>query len=318
MRRIVCLALMALLLLTGCTKSVIQEDAVKDALPGLYPDAGVAKDQEVTLYFRLAGEPLLVPVKRMVSVRSSEYAERAVMRALIEGPSALSQELTGVIPEGVRLVDTASDGNILYVTLSRELIDPPKNPVDREELALTRRMAVYAIVNSLCELSGYSRVQLRVDMTNTGQGTRVTPSMVGFAEDSAQWLDTMSKEESVIANPKNIAELILQHLAAGELTDAYQLFAEMEQGERQKPDYAAFETEMLTLGHVEEFQINGYEISEDGRTATVRANIAWRPRGGNETTRGNVVLNFELEGSLYKMGFDSFVGALRGEGALGS
>ena len=308
--RLVCL-LLCCLLLTGCAQNVVQEDRYQDALPDIDTEAGVAKDREVTLYYRLADEPALVPVVQTISVRSSEYAEFAVLRKLLEG-------LQSAIPEGTRLVSAYRDGSILYVTLSREFIDNAGQQNDQEERQIARRLSVYAVVNSLCGIpnASFSTVQIRVDLNGTGEGVGVSPSLLGFSDVGVgtQWLEPMGFEQSVVVTPQLTAELLLAHLAADEYAAAYPLFAESETGGLQKPDYATVETQMKTLGTIDDFTIRSAQEEENGRSAEVRADIAWTPRGEAQRTVENVSIQMLREGEIYKMGYRSLLSALQAEG----
>lgn len=301
--------LLAVLLLCGCAPNSIREDAIKESLPGIDPNAGVGRDINATLYYRLSGEPALVPVQRTITVRSNEYAEAAVIRRLLEGPSALSWDLASTFPSGVRLIDINKDGKILYVTFSREILNADVSG-ERKDAEESYRLCVYSVVNTLTALDRNTRVQIMVDLDGTGEGSRVSAAMLGFSSVSggSQWLEPMSFQEDVLISPAKVAEYLLGHLQNQEYAEAHTLFAESETGGIQKPDYAAFETQMLTLGQIDEFTVQQERVAEDNRSATVTLDIKWTARESGEsyTVRGATVRMLP-EGELFKMGWSSLM-----------
>ncbi|MDD3919680.1 MAG: GerMN domain-containing protein [Eubacteriales bacterium] len=307
------LILLLVLLLCGCSVSTIREDGIREDLPGIDPNAGVGRDINITLYYRLSGEPALVPVQRTITVRSNEYAEAAVIRRLLEGPSSLSWDLISAFPKDVRLVDISKDGKILYVTFSREILDADTSG-ERADAEESYRLCVYSIVNTLTALDSNTRVQIMVDLDGTGEGSRVAASLLGFSShnSNSQWLEPLSFQEDVLVTPAKVAEYILEHLKNEEYAEAHSLFAESETGGLQKPDYAAFETQMLSLGKVTDYRIIKEEIAEDNRSAVVTLDVSWTSRdNGQSNAVKNVRVRMLQEGELKKMGWNSFLTALQ-------
>lgn len=312
--RFLAFILALLLAFTGCgIQTTIQEDAIKEALPGIDPAAGIGRDVDITLYFRLTDEPALVPVQRTVAVRANEYVGGAVVRQLLNGPTALFGDLERVLPKGTRLVDIYPDGGILYVVLSKELLEYEEEASTREEIELTKRLGVYAIVNSLSTLGDASRVQILVDMDGTGKGSRVSPFLLGFTSEytSSQWLDPMGFEEDVVVNPTLMVNLAMQRLTEEDYAQAYMFFAESETGGLQKPDFAAFETNLLSLGTIDDFTVKSTDTGGNTLNGKATVDIVWTSREDGQTrTVKNAVLALLPEGELYKIGFYSLIEAL--------
>ncbi len=314
-RRLVACLILAALLMCGCMQSEIREDTERASLPEIDPGAGVGRDVDVTLYFRLADEPALVPVQRTVTVRANEYVEAAVIRQLIAGPAALYGDLESVIPQNTRLVETGREGGILYVTLSKDILSSANTKAPREQAELESRLAVYAIVNSLCALGGANRVQIMVDMNGTGEGTRVPPFSLGFGQTSSQWLEPMGMDKSVVLTSKMLVELALEHIRQGEYAQAYPLFAESETGGQQKPDYAAFETQMLSLGTLDSFSVYSTNIEKGQLYGEAVVDLSWTTReDGISHSAKNVTLQMIPEGDLFKIGYYSLLNVLRAGG----
>ena len=308
------LFLALLFLLTGCSlQTTVQEDAIREALPGVDPAAGIGRDVDITLYFRLTGEPALVPVQRTVTVRANEYVEGAVVRQLLNGPTALFGDLEGVLPKGTRLVDVYPDGGILYVVLSKDILEYEDETATREEIELTKRLGVYSVVNSLSALGDASRVQILVDMDGTGKGARVSPFLLGFTSEytSSQWLDPMNFEEDVVITPSLMVELAMKRLTQEDYTQAYLFFAESETGGLQKPDFAAFETDLLSMGTIDDFTVRSTDIGGSTLNGKATVDIVWTSREDGKTrTVKNAVLSLLPEGELYKIGFYSLMDSL--------
>ncbi len=316
-RKIVACLLLAAMLLCGCTQNEIREDSTQENLPVVDPGAGVGRDVDVTLYFRLADEPALVPVQRTVTVRANEYVEAAVIRQLIAGPAALYGDLEPVLPSSTRLIETSREGGILYVTLSNDILSSANTTAPREDAELASRLAVYAVVNSLCALGGSNRVQIMVDMNGTGEGTRVPPFSLGFTSDdtNSQWLEPMGMEKSIVITPKMLVELALGHIAKGEYAQAYPLFAESETGGLQKPDYAAFETQMLSMGTLDSFSVQSTDIVKGQLNGEAEVDLQWTTReDGVSHTARNVILQMIPDGDLYKIGYYSLLNTLHAGG----
>jgi len=309
-----CAVFLIALLLSGCVQTVIREDAEQAPLPAIDPAAGVGRDVDITLYFRLTDEPALVPVQRTVTVRANEYVESAVVRQLIAGPTALYGDLAPVLPQGTRLLELSRDGGILYVTLSKEMLSEDTESVSREEAELAKRLSVYAIVDSLCALGDASRVQIMIDTDGTGKGARVSPFLLGFTSEytSSQWLEPMGMEQSVVITPVLFVKLALQHMVEQDYAQAYMFFAESEPGGLQKPDYAAFETDMLSLGSIDDFTIHSAEAGKGSLSGKAAVDITWTSaEDKRQRTVKNAALQLIPEGELNKIGFYSLLDTLR-------
>lgn len=327
------LLLSACLLLSGCGTANIQEDAMAEDLPMLDPQAGVARETTLTRYYRVSDEPYLVGVTRNVEVRANERTEYAIIRLLLEGVPALANNVSDVFPEGTDIVDVTLDGGILYVTLSREFLNEgglnkakaelynymTKGYYKEEEYAqrleqtqaaydLQRRLGVYALVNTL---TGYSdvRVLVLLDMDGTGSGVRLTRAELGMTQDAqgADLVEPMSFVAEAVVTPRDVLESVLSHLCAGEYQLAYPLFADDENEEQQKPAYAGFETELLSLG-----RLNGYtvhEVTQDvegGLTAHAEVSMEFTRANGEKGVVSRAQLPLWREGDLYKVGYASY------------
>lgn len=321
-------ALFALcLLLTGCGARLIAEDRAPDDLPLLNPEEGVAKDINVELYYRLSGEAYLVPVIRNISVRANERAETAIVRTLLEGvpQQSLSANVSTPFPAGTNIVEVSLEGGILYITLSAEFLDDSivanvrqasafdsyEEALRRaeEEMYLARRMGVYSLVNTLSRyLDKETRVQILVDTQGTGKGDRLPGGVLGLgsrADAGSDLIVPLGFDSEVVASPESIVSCMLSRMQSGEYEMAYVLFQEAAVEGVQKPTYANFETEMLSLGSLTGFEVLSAREAEDG-TAEVTVNLDFKTAAGKEAHIEKADILLKREGDLYKIGYGSF------------
>lgn len=295
---------------TGCVGKTISEDSIYEALPPIDPEDGVTRDKTVNLYFRLGVESYLVKIERNISVRANEKEEMAVLRALLEGPPALSNNLAELFPEGTSVVSVSLDGGILYVTMSSEFLNVMPNASTRDEIDTARRLSALAIVNSLLSLGSADKVLLLVDIDDTGVGSRVQGAMLGFPSSEnadSQLMEPITKDDSVVVDPGKLAECTLGHIRDGNYDRAYPYFAESESGGQQKPDYAAFETDMKALGTLKEFTVKRFEESENGLNATAIVDLVFTYSEDGVTKEiTSASLPLYKEGDLMKLGYASF------------
>lgn len=301
---------LTVLLTAGCLSGGISEDPVYEALPPLDPEDGIEREVSADLYFRLSGEPYLVKVTRNISVRANESRENAVLRALLEGPPPLSNGVSSVFSDNVRAVSVHLDGGILYVTMSREFMETNANAASREKMDENLRLSVYALVNSLTAVGKADRIQILIDLDNSGTGSRVQRAMLGLHAEStaaSQLLEPLGFNTDVVIDAGKIADLALAHLKNGEYEQAYTLFAQMESGGFQRPSYAAFETEMKSLGTLTEYRIISFGIPEGGADYSATADLRFTyPDGSVKTVEGGALALYR-EGDLMKVGYTSLL-----------
>ncbi len=106
------------------------------------------------LYFPNQRGSLAVEYRQVSRGRESEPAQ-IVLQELQRGPS--SSSLNYALPDGTQILSVEVDRGVCKVNLSKEFVD--NAPQDGKQAGLT----VYALVNSLCALSGISQVQILVD-----------------------------------------------------------------------------------------------------------------------------------------------------------
>ena len=108
--------------------------------------------QMVTLYFANGSGDGLVKCEQAVKLDGSTPIETMIVNKIIEGPS--DEELKAVIPKGTKVISTSTKEGVCYVDLSQEFLNTLEGVSDS--------VTLYAIVNSLSELSTVSKVQFTI------------------------------------------------------------------------------------------------------------------------------------------------------------
>lgn len=109
----------------------------------------------ISLYFPNSKYDNLFLEKRSVDVQRTLSLEKAVVNALIDGPT--NKDLRPSIPEGTKLLDIKTKDGICYVTFSSEFAARTTSG------SYGSRFTLYSVVNSLCELDNVSSVQILIN-----------------------------------------------------------------------------------------------------------------------------------------------------------
>lgn len=107
-----------------------------------------------TLYFADENAMFLVPESREIVLKEGEKHETAVVQALLAGPK--NEKLYSVLPQGVRVLSTETKDGICFVNLSAEFTSAGMG-------GSTEMLAVYSVVNTLCDIEGVDKVQILVE-----------------------------------------------------------------------------------------------------------------------------------------------------------
>ncbi|MBE5785618.1 MAG: hypothetical protein E7330_07465 [Clostridiales bacterium] len=332
--------LLACTMFTGCTTArSIREDSVKENLPDIDPGAGIQRDVSTSLYYRLSGEPYLVPVYSEVAVHINEIPEEAIVRALLNmNLIEKGTNLTIAFREDTDLVEVTKDNNILYVTLSEDYLNSDvlsaaeqetkvllsQNLISqaeydlrmkeaKSEMLTERRMGLYSIVNSVTAYDPNLRVLLSVERKEN-DSERIHYDELGIENEnelSSSLLEPLSFEESVIATPESTLECVLRHLACGETEKAYLWFSEREGGNRLT--FEIFEQMVQGMERITGYEMSGYSFGSNVNYAYAEADVTVvRTSDGKEITRHKRI-RMQKEGEIYRVDYTSFAAAMGGK-----
>lgn len=112
----------------------------------------------IVLYFPKKGGEKLVRETREVELQKALSIERTVISELLKGPEDSS--CTNAVPSETKLMSIETVDNVCFVNFSTEFVSKTSPG------SLSTTLALYSVVNSLCELPGVKAVQILVNGEN--------------------------------------------------------------------------------------------------------------------------------------------------------
>lgn len=109
----------------------------------------------VRLYFANEAGDGLIAVDRSKAYNTNISLDKFVMEELLKGPGTTIQGVYPTINPDTKLISTLVKDNTCYVNLDNTFLT--------QVYDIDAKVAIYSIVNSLCEVSGIDRVQISVD-----------------------------------------------------------------------------------------------------------------------------------------------------------
>jgi hypothetical protein len=193
--------------------------------------ANAGQTQTAVLYYRFNSESVLVPDTHIIEESQGSSFEYDLVNTLIAGPSSDKIEMMQVINPDTQLVSITANQDYIYITLSNEFIQAPSwagsnwenDPQIAAQVYLSKRLAMYSIVNTITESTEYTKVQLYVDINNEGKVQRVTRRDVGLIGDGKeeQPLEPMTRNSDIILTPYNSLQLALSFIQDGNYEKNY-------------------------------------------------------------------------------------------------
>lgn len=110
-------------------------------------------EQKLTLYYPAVDGNSLVPVKKKVHTSSNISSEKMVIEHLMESDPQAG--FYSSIPEGTKLISVSTVDGVCFVNFDDGFLV--------QNYAVEEPIVIYSIVDSLCELSNVSRVQISVN-----------------------------------------------------------------------------------------------------------------------------------------------------------
>lgn len=234
----------------------------------------IAGDQlDITLYYRFAGTDVLGAQRETLDIRREETVAHSIVTRLVEGPSVTHDRLSGVFPQGTRVIAVSGEGSTAFVTLSRDFLGRPDGaPADwedlqswQEEAALRRFLAVQSLALSLTENGRYQRVQLYVAGSDDDLPERVPLAWFDPQEDDPSVvLGPCGRDESALLTPLRAMTMIMDAWAARDWKAMEPLLAARD-GLPGTLEQQAREADVSLLSYA----LSGGTVSMDGRSATL-------------------------------------------------
>ncbi|HIT69337.1 MAG TPA: GerMN domain-containing protein [Candidatus Aphodomonas merdavium] len=266
--------------------------------------------REVALYFRMQGENMLAREVRKIYLSRDDQLEKAIVRAIIDGPSASLLDLSSVFNPGTQVLSTFATGSILNVTLSREFLSaPPDVPANwynyaywREEVMMRRRLAFASVVLAVTDATEYTAVQFLVqERSDDLTGKRILRKEIFFDEvDDTAILGPMTREEGLLLTQYNSTQVILESVLEKDLERLYRFVAQAD-GERptQEAFIQAFSEAPRALIA---FSAAPGSVSEDGKTAVMTVDLTFLDANGTLEIE-DYPLHLTRENGLWKIGY---------------
>jgi len=212
---------LSLFLLSGCAGLLPERfGALAQEQEGLHsPVAGEenADIYQAELYFRFLDEPYLAAESRTLIVQKDESFEKALVRALISGPSAASSELRRLFSEDVTVESTVAQDELLFVTLSANVTDPLGDEPARwredvywqKEVPLRRQLAMQSLAATLIENCGYESIQILLDKRADANGSMRLP-MSYYQVNEAGLAPVLRWDDQYLLTPQKAADVLLK------------------------------------------------------------------------------------------------------------
>ncbi|HBU13079.1 MAG TPA: hypothetical protein DEB31_10285 [Clostridiales bacterium] len=279
----------------------------------------VSKDKAtVRLYFGYLRNRLLVGENRSFDVPVNESQETAIIEQLIDpGSSPTMVDFVQLINPDTSVVNISSEGEFLFVTLSREFLQPfgnvPQEGGGEEADYESGRkfLAVYSIVNTLVEQGTYSRVSILIDDEGTGNGRPITNAEAGLAalgsENADDPAETFARNGEIVLGPRNTMREILAAAEKNEWGTLYEYIAYKDASGADKPSLDTFRNELSTA----KFSISNFEVEDDvmmqdGTANIVMVNYELKLQGGEVSVRANIPVRLIRENDVWKITYPTF------------
>jgi len=277
------------------------------------------EEMDVTLFFRYDQEDYLASDTRTIKVVAIERVEKVVVEELIKGPNPGKLELTPLIHPSTKVVAVSDNNDYLFITLSREFLEPPMEVPENwqedknwvEEVNRTRKLAVYSIVNTLTELGRFNRVQILIQRDiDDERGERPKRKEMGFTDGNEEQqntlLEPLARNTELILTPINTVEAMLNAFMEKDWGKVYQYTASKDANNISKPEDNDFKSTMSSLDPtLENFQVRDEHVSNDGQNALVTIDFSIKMKDGKVFEKTYIPIKLVREKEIWKVIFPS-------------
>ena len=334
MKRIVCLLLCfsLCLLLTGCDslQSVNPlTEAAATLVPGTDPELPRAEDSqplrtssESVLYFRFLDEPYLAQEIRTVTRTASQTYEMALINQLLLGPGTASAELSGLFPEGTRVISTVRQGRTMFITLSQEIMNAyADEPVDwqessvwRQEVPLRRQLCMQSLVATVTENCDVDEVQVLVQSDGAAVSSlRLKQNYYMDDSEDAVLAEPLRRDDSLLLTADNALRIVLDSWVHQDWSRLYTLIAthDPQTGESRCSE-KEFMEQMTALPAVTAYTAGTLSLSADGICATCPVTFSVLREDGSLRTAEARILRLYSDDGIWKTSVTQLTGWMEG------
>ena len=279
MKRTALTLLLAVLLLlsSGCTPSgnsmenlSVTAAPQEDAIPA--PDGADALSTETSaqIWYRYGEEPMLAAERRTVSRLPNEPYETALLRLLLDGPSLNAPALRGLFPAGTRVISTSRQGEMLFVTLSYQLMNAYSDEPERwrqdaawaQEVPLRRKLAMQAIAATVTENTTIQQVVILLEQRGaTTDSLRLRQKYYTLDEADDALADPLVRDETMLLTAEGTMQTILRCVQRQDVQRLYRYLApdDPETG-AERPDAATFAETCAAFPALTAFEASGGSV----------------------------------------------------------
>lgn len=296
--------LAAFALLAGflCPALVLAQPLLTDQSPQ------EAQVRQATLYFRCGTTRWLEREQREIPILSSESYEKALVQALLDGPS--TAKFAPLFPPGSQVLSVMAEGRQLFVTFNERLMASyPDEGITINtpgyragEGRLRRQLAMASLVNTLTESGEYARVQVLVRAETTLTGSLRLSSRY-YLEDSDSLPDPLTRQEASIIQPGYAAD---QVMALWKTRDWAALRDRLAQAPGAAAAQSAFGLLLDASPDLLQYTLTPGTPAPDGSYAVVSVSLQYQPRGGAEKSIENWPLRLSRAGGFWEVPWDAF------------
>ncbi len=303
-------------LLFGGSNKFISNDSDENMVYEINPVADSnANSSAAVLYYKYndssLGGNFLVSELRQIDVNSNESLEKAIVKQLIAGPQ--NKSATYAINPDTIVESVTKNKDCYFVTLSSDFLEPISGLETQSSIQNNKediKIAVYSIVNSLTELGICSRVQILIDVDNTGNGQRLNRQEFGFnvGDSLDQPLEPLMRDGSIILTPDNCLTQVLDMIIAGNTSQAEKYI----QYNTSEGNVFYNEDDFFSLLSGNDRSLSTYKvlyetISMDCTTAVVVINVTLKYGNGTEVERTVIPVKMIKENDEWKICYSSLV-----------
>lgn len=281
-------------------------DADASALPG--------EEGQYALYFRLGDLPYLSPEERKITVNRDETPELALIRALIDGPSATQTELQPVFPQDTQVLATSKQGSLLYVTLNEAFLSG--YPAERRDLPaeekqqqvmLERQLCLDALAATLTEAGFCTKVQVLVHRQQVKNNSLRLEEDYLYQNGSALPLSAISRREETLYTPYNAASYMLGVWMTRDF-DALMGCLSVQGRPSEQAMAEAFENSPVLTGAV----LSHGSVSANGREAILVCDLSMH-HNENELNKKGYPIRLQQEMGVWRITFETLQGMMAEE-----
>jgi len=293
----------AIIFMCGCTSSYMDKTP-GDVIPPVQDSTVSVSSLVMPLYFRFYNEPMLIRYSLTVEITPHEQPEVDAINALLSKLLGQRTDFTYLFKGKTKLVSVKSNGNYLYVTLSDDFYNDTLGSND-EETFLNRRLAIYSIVNTVCEMGNHTYVQIYIEQN----GAQLRPDSYSVGLQKSQTdstpLGPLSRDTSLLLTPSTVTKIALDYFSK---TQWEKLYLYLGEGSTKLPILEEISQKFNYLDlKMSEYKVeDNYTVSEDGKTAYVQVSFKIRnENAGYEVS--NVPLQLVLRGRTWLISYDSLL-----------